>query len=184
MDNTWDRRRLLAWAGLAAAGKTLAGPADDAKPAAPEPPRLDVADAGAPLGQDVDGKAVRLSDFAGKPVLVFFWATWCPYCRSELPVLERLQLAAGEGMRIVAINVEERAVFKKVQRLLADSKMTHTYDPEEKAAKAFMKPASVPYTLLLRPDLSVAATHRGWDDSSTEILLKRVNAVFAEAKRG
>ena len=99
-------------------------------------------------------------------------------------MLERLQLAAGEGMRIVAVNVEERAVFKKIQRLLTDSKMTHTYDPDELVAKAFMKPPSVPFTLLLRPNLWVKSTQSGWSDHSTEFLLNNVNAMFAESKSG
>jgi thiol-disulfide isomerase/thioredoxin len=41
--------------------------------------------------QDLSGKAVRLSDFRGKPVLINFWATWCPSCVREIPDLMELQ---------------------------------------------------------------------------------------------
>lgn len=34
---------------------------------------------------DYDGNEVRLSDFGGKPVVVNFWATWCYYCKKEMP---------------------------------------------------------------------------------------------------
>jgi thiol-disulfide isomerase/thioredoxin len=41
--------------------------------------------------QDLSGKTVHLSDFHGKPVLINFWATWCPSCVREIPDLMELQ---------------------------------------------------------------------------------------------
>jgi peroxiredoxin len=40
--------------------------------------------------ESLDGRTVRLSDFAGKTVLINFWATWCPPCIEELPSLRAL----------------------------------------------------------------------------------------------
>lgn len=51
---------------------------------------------------DPDGKAARLSDFAGKPLLVNLWATWCAPCVKELPTLDKL--ARRGGVRVVAIS--------------------------------------------------------------------------------
>ena len=149
---------------------------------AAEPAELQQFPPDAPLGQTLDGEARRLADFAGKPVIVFFWASWCPYCRNEYPVLERLQQAAGrERLQVVAVNVEERAVFRKVHRHLAEAtQLTLTYDPGEHAAKAFKKPSSLPYTLLLRADGSVAARQAGWGEGSPQFMLEQLNAVLAE----
>lgn len=38
---------------------------------------------------DEQGKAVQLSDFAGKPVVLNFWATWCGYCKLEMPDFDK-----------------------------------------------------------------------------------------------
>ncbi|MCY9657166.1 TlpA disulfide reductase family protein [Paenibacillus chondroitinus] len=39
--------------------------------------------------QSLEGKPVKLSDFKGKKVLLNFWATWCPPCRTEMPHMEK-----------------------------------------------------------------------------------------------
>ena len=39
--------------------------------------------------QDLNGRTVSSADFKGKPVIMFFWATWCPYCPVEIPVLAK-----------------------------------------------------------------------------------------------
>ncbi len=55
----------------------------------------------------VNGSAIDFASLRGKVVLVNFWATWCPACRSELPALERLQIAlGGTGFDVVAISVD------------------------------------------------------------------------------
>ena len=38
---------------------------------------------------DAQGKPVKLSDFYGKPVVLNFWATWCGYCKMEMPDFEK-----------------------------------------------------------------------------------------------
>ncbi len=54
-----------------------------------------------------DGTTVRLSDFAGKPVVLNFWATSCPPCRAEMPMLQADVPRAG--VQLVLINEGESA---------------------------------------------------------------------------
>ncbi len=55
-----------------------------------------------------DGGALRLSDLQGRPVLVNFWATWCPPCRDEIPEIVRAYEAhKGEGLVVVAVDLQE-----------------------------------------------------------------------------
>lgn len=55
---------------------------------------------------DLDGKPGQLADFRGQPLLVNFWATWCPPCRREIPLLKELQDDYPE-LIVVGIAVEE-----------------------------------------------------------------------------
>ena len=57
---------------------------------------------------NLEGQSISLSDFRGKPVLLNFWATWCPPCRFEMPFI---QLIFGEssdtGLVVLAIDIGE-----------------------------------------------------------------------------
>jgi len=62
---------------------------------------------------DLDGNLHRLSDHAGKVVLVNMWATWCGPCRREMPELDRLfKERQGDGLVVFGISSEELSVQK------------------------------------------------------------------------
>ncbi|MFH1428458.1 MAG: TlpA disulfide reductase family protein [Candidatus Margulisiibacteriota bacterium] len=57
---------------------------------------------------DLNGNSVKLSDFYGKAVLLSFFATWCPPCRTEMPIIEKLKTyMAGEEFVVLVVNVQE-----------------------------------------------------------------------------
>ena len=53
----------------------------------------------------LDGRSVTLSELQGKPVLLIFWATWCPPCREELSHLQRDVLDAFAGRNLVVLPI-------------------------------------------------------------------------------
>lgn len=55
------------------------------------------------------GEEVRLSDYRGQTVLIFFTTTWCPYCSAEAPYLEQeiWQRFRAEGLQVLSIQVKE-----------------------------------------------------------------------------
>ena len=57
---------------------------------------------------DLSGKPVRLADLRGKAVWLNFWASWCPPCQSETPVLRDVaERYASRGLVVVGISVQE-----------------------------------------------------------------------------
>lgn len=57
---------------------------------------------------DLDERVHQLEDYRGKPLIVNFWATWCPPCLKEMPSMERAwQKIESEGITMIGINVGE-----------------------------------------------------------------------------
>lgn len=54
------------------------------------------------------GETVRLSEeVKAQPTVLFFWATWCPYCKALMPHLQSIRLEHGDVIKILAINFRE-----------------------------------------------------------------------------
>jgi len=64
--------------------------------------------AGEIILNNLSGRAVNLSSYKGKPVVLFFWTTWCPYCRQELKILnQQYSVMTKEGIVVFGVNVNE-----------------------------------------------------------------------------
>ena len=93
----------------------------------------------------LDGKAVDLGNYIGKtPVLIEFWATWCPNCRELMPTLIQTEKKYGKRVKFIALAVAINQSPEKVRRWLAAHPLPHDtfYDTDGKAAGAFDAPAT------------------------------------------
>ncbi len=54
-----------------------------------------------------NGDPVKLSDFKGKPVVINFWATWCGYCKMEMPAFDKVAAEYADKVVFMMINVTD-----------------------------------------------------------------------------
>ncbi len=60
--------------------------------------------------KDMNGKDVKLADFKGKPILLNFWATWCPPCKAEIPwFIEFTEKYKDKGLVVIGVSVDDSA---------------------------------------------------------------------------
>lgn len=59
--------------------------------------------------QDKNGNDVKLSDYFGKPIVLNFWASWCPPCKSEMPYFEALYKEMGEDVQFFMLDSTDGA---------------------------------------------------------------------------
>jgi peroxiredoxin len=91
--------------------------------------------------QDIKGASVRLSQFRGdRPVMLYFWATWCPSCVTMKPHIARVREKVPEkDMQILGINVGEGDSLEKVKRYQEGHPVTWPilYDTGSKVARTY-----------------------------------------------
>ncbi len=126
---------------------------------------------------DEAGKTVSLADFAGKVVMVNFWASWCPPCLRELPSINRLQAAlGGKDFTVVALNIDQagKSIAKRLTRKLKLDKLALYLDPKSAVPKSW-KIKTMPTTILFdRQGREVGKLEGGveWDTQATIKLVK------------
>ncbi len=134
------------------------------------------------LGSDKEGSEIRLADLRGKVAVVSFWASWCPPCRAELPILDNLQRRAGaERLRVVSINFKEpRRDYLKLHKELekAGIALTMTHDARGAISKRFGVKV-LPHLFVIDHAGKVAHVHVGYADSMLDGFIDEINALLA-----
>lgn len=82
--------------------------------------------------ETLTGETVRLSDYRGKPIIVNFWATWCPPCRAEIPDFQKLY--NNHDVVILAVNLTQSEKSEdRVREFVNDFEMTFPILMDEQA---------------------------------------------------
>ncbi|WP_262481696.1 peroxiredoxin [Bacillus sp. CH30_1T] len=83
------------------------------------------------------GGSVTLSELKGKKVVLNFWATWCPPCKEEMPIMQEFYTKNGKDVEILAINIDPQYNVKEYQKAIGltfpilldkDDKINTAYD--------------------------------------------------------
>jgi len=102
---------------------------------------------------DSDGKPVAFEQWRGRPLVVNFWATWCPPCREEMPLLDRMARATPD-VQFVGISVDDKehvAVFRGTNPTSYPLPITGM-DISALAGELGNKAMALPFTVFVRAD--------------------------------
>ena len=137
-------------------------------------------DVGLPLGTkapaatvvDLDGKSVDLAQYVGKqPVLLEFWATWCPLCKALEPSLKAAHAKYGGKVTFVAVGVGVNETPASIKRHLAADPLPFPvlYDANGAAVRAYLAPTTS-YIVVLDGAGKVVYTGAGAEQDITAVL--------------
>ena len=131
---------------------------------------------------DLEGKPVSLSDYAGKVVVIDFWAPWCQACKEAFPKLNELQNEFGSlGVVVLGINIE-RMKPEKIASFVEKAKIGYKVllDPKAETAKMFgIK--GLPTLVIIAPDGTIQSIFRGID-KRTEKDIKNLLTTMTQKK--
>ncbi|HSY58616.1 MAG TPA: TlpA disulfide reductase family protein [Terriglobales bacterium] len=113
------------------------------------------------LLQDLDGNAVSTAQWQGKVVILNFWATWCPPCRDEIPLLVELAKKYKDGLQIVGVSLDDSSADDVRQF----AKAFHVNYPIVMGSRELLSEyggvPALPTTFLINKDSRVVLKHEG-----------------------
>lgn len=130
---------------------------------------------------DSQGNPVSLHDFAGKPVILNFWASWCGPCKMEMPDFQAAYEKYGEQIHFVIVNLTdgEQETVESAQAHIQKNGYTFPvyYDKDLSGASAYSV-RSIPLTLFLDSELNLVAYANTMLDA--ENLQKGIDMILPE----
>ena len=136
--------------------------------------------------QDREGNTVSLADFAGKVVVLNFWATWCPPCRAEMPSIDRLAgEMGGEDLEVVALSTDRFGV-EKVVDFFEEINVQNLAVHQDRAGAVARRAGALglPVTVILDREGREVARVTGeaeWDAPVVKAILQRLIEMTASA---
>lgn len=111
-----------------------------------------------------DGSPVQLSDFYDKPVIINFWASWCTYCREEMPLFQETYEKYGDQINFLMINSTDGAkeTIETARDYIDSGEYTFPvyFDTDGQATVSY-EASSLPTTVIIDKHQTLAAYQPG-----------------------
>ena len=128
--------------------------------------------------KDMRGATVQLASYKGRPLIVNFWATWCPPCKLEIPwFIEFKHQYASKGLEILGVSIDDPA--PELIAFAAEHKMNYPVLlglDQDKMLAAYDAEVSVPVTWFIKKDGTVQGRNIGIN--SREFFESQIKALF------
>jgi thiol-disulfide isomerase/thioredoxin len=128
----------------------------------------------------VTGEDLTLSSQHGKVVILTFWASWCPPCKRELPILENAQRIVGKDKLVVfAVSHKDKPeAIAAIKRAAANWQINVMTDHGERVARLYSV-TKIPHLFMIGKDGNVVANHLGYGDRTLKELIDDINHALA-----
>ena len=132
---------------------------------------------------DYDGKAVKLSDFHGKTVMLNFFASWCTTCEAEMPDMDRLAKENPDDFVVLGVNQKEsKSTARNFTNALGLKYFKYALDTNEDVTNAYKLPSGLPHTFLIDKDGIVRVVkHGGMRYDEMKLLLAETRQAAGKA---
>lgn len=126
---------------------------------------------------DLDGRRVASQEFAGKLIVLNFWATWCGPCKDEMPAFERLRRTLDpDRVAVVTVTTDlQRDGIRHFLRTL-NVQLPVLFDEDQEVSRAYMVRA-LPTTVIIGPTgqmIGRAVGPRQWDSAEAVALMRHL----------
>ena len=121
---------------------------------------------------DINGDTVKLSDYGGKIVFLDFWATWCPPCRKELPILQStVDRYKSQGVIFLAVSTDKEK--EKVIPFIRENNYTFTVLYDDGAKRAY-DVAGIPTLFIIDAQGIIRYKHIGFRPDVGDIWARQI----------
>jgi thiol-disulfide isomerase/thioredoxin len=127
--------------------------------------------------EDLEGGSFSLSKFAGKVLIVNYWATWCGPCIAEMPSLERLRASTSDlGVELACLTREEPDLVRRFLEKRGFALPVYVFRGEPPAC---FRSSAIPATFVLDQAGRIVMRHFGaarWDDTGVVAFIRGLAA--------
>ena len=127
--------------------------------------------------ENIKGGDTPLTSFSGKPVVLNLWASWCPPCRREMPMMAEMAASRPEITFLFVNQGERRAAIESFLSGQTFTLPNVLLDPRQEVARHYAMPG-LPVTLFLGPDGKLRSLHVG--EISREALMSAISRLLAQ----